>query len=304
MPLHRRTRLEAPSSAPVGREGPGDAGPLPAPSDPPGRLVETAAGTVAISDEGPVDGLPILCVHGVPGSRRDFRYLAPLLAVRFRVLRVEMPGFGDSPAGPDESLSAWAEILLALPAALGLERFALLAHSFGGGALLLAGARGGDRVAGLVHLAGMGARRHRSFGLPPAAYAALRRLMGLSLARPVVAALGRSAYRRLGLVPPESWQELYRHVSLLASVRFAALAESARKTTAPALVAYCVDDRMVQPAIARELAAILPHARLVEYGSGGHRLQKSRARDLAGEITTFLEQPDRGRRGPSGVLAV
>src|SRR5512140_2568419 len=128
MHLHRRTRRKAPPPALGAREAPGEADSPPGPSDPPGRLVETAAGAVAISGEGPSDGLPILCVHGVPGSRRDFRYLAPLLAVRFRVLRVDMPGFGESPAGPDADLAAWAEVLLALPAALGLERFALLAH--------------------------------------------------------------------------------------------------------------------------------------------------------------------------------
>jgi pimeloyl-ACP methyl ester carboxylesterase len=266
---------------------------LPTPSDPAGRLVETAAGTVAISEEGPGDGLPILCVHGIPGSRRDFRYLAPLLADRFRVLRVEMPGFGESPAGPDAHLAAWAKVLLAVPAALGLERFALLGHSFGGGALLLAGAQAGDRLAGLVLLASMGARRHRSVALPPAAYAALMRLMELPLARPVIVALGRSFYRRIGLAPPETWQELYRHTSLIASVRFSELADGARRTTAPALVAHCLDDRLVEAAIARELAALLPLGRLVEYESGGHHLQKTRAHDLAADITSFLTAPAR-----------
>ena len=273
------------------------------PSDPAGRLVETAEGTVAISEEGPGDGLPILCVHGIPGSRRDFRYLAPLLAARFRVLRVEMPGFGESPAGPDAHIAAWAKVLLAVPEALGLDRFALLSHSFGGGALLLAGARAGDRLAGLVLLASMGARRHRSFALPPVAYAALLRLMELPLTRPVVVAVGRSSYRRIGLIPPESWRELYRHTSLLASVRLAELAESARQTTAPALVAHCLDDRLVEVAIARELAGILPLGRLVEYESGGHHLQKSRAQDLAAEITSFLTAPARDRPGRSGVTA-
>lgn len=261
-----------------------------APSDPVGRLVEVADGKVAVSDEGPADRLPIVCVHGIPGSRRDFRYLAPLLAGRFRVLRVEMPGFGDSPAGPEPHVALWARVLLALPDALGLDRYALLSHSFGGGALLLAGGRAAERLVGLVLLASMGPRRHRAFGLAPERYAAVRRLLELRLTRPLVAAAGRQSYRRMRLPPPASWQELHRHLGLLASVRFSDLADGARETRTPALVAHCRDDRLVEIEIARELAATLPHGRLFELESGGHHLQKSRARELAAAIETFLAE--------------
>lgn len=277
----------------IGPRGDQRPGPV-APSDPDGRLVEIADGKVAVSDEGPADRLPVLCVHGIPGSRRDFRYLAPLLAVRFRVLRVEMPGFGDSPAGAEAHLSLWARVLLALPDALGLDRYALLSHSFGGGALLLAGGRATERLVGLVLLASMGPRRHRAFALAPERYAAVRRLLELRLTRPLVASLGRQSYRRMRLPPPATWQELHRHLSLLASVRFSDLADGARKTRAPALVAHCRDDRLVEIAIARELAATLPRGRLVELESGGHHLQKSRARELATAIENFLTEAEPG----------
>jgi len=59
----------------------------------------------------------------------------------------------------------------------------------------------------------------------------------------------------------------------------------------------------VEAAIARELAEALPLGRLVEYESGGHHMQKTRAHDLAAEITSFLTEPAPDRRGRSGGIA-
>lgn len=261
---------------------------VPAPTDPPARLVATRGGRIAVSEEGPAGALAILCVHGIPGSRRDFRYLAPLLATRHRVLRLEMPGFGESPPDGAARLDGWAQVLLAVVEALGLERFALLAHSFGGGGVLLAAAAAGDRLAGAVLLASMGARRHRAFSLPPAAYRALSGLVAFPLSRPLCVAGGRAMYRRLGLAPPRGWRELHCHTSLLASVDFAEIAARAARIAAPVLVAHCDDDRLVEKEIARELAALLPRGRLLEYPTGGHHMQKTRAADLAAAIAAFL----------------
>ena len=257
-------------------------------TDPEGRLVNTRCGEIAVSFEGPERALPVLCVHGIPGSRRDFRYLAPLLAERVRVLRVEMPGFGESPADGSATLSGWADVLLAVADALHYERFALLSHSFGGGAVLLAAARAGERLAGAALLATMGARRHRAFAMPPAIYSVMSALLRFPPSRPGFASLGRRFYRRIRLTPPDDWRELYLHTSLLASVDFEALGASARRVVAPALVAHCSDDRLVEPEIARELAALLPRGRMLEFPTGGHHLQKTRAAELATEIAAFL----------------
>ena len=257
-------------------------------TDPEARMLETRCGVIAVSFEGPERALPVLCVHGIPGSRRDFRYLAPLLARRHRVLRVEMPGFGESPPDGAATLSGWAAVLLGVADAIAADRFALLSHSFGGGAVVHAAMRAGDRLAGAVLLASLGPRRHRAFAMPPAFFAVMARLLAFPLTRGAVAAAGRRFYRRIRLTPPDDWRELYRHTSLLASVDFGAIAADAGRINAPALVVHCDDDRLVQPAIARELAALLPRGRLLEYPTGGHHLQKTRAADLAPAIASFL----------------
>lgn len=259
-------------------------------SDPRTSLVDTAVGPVSVTDEGPPDATPLLCVHGIPGSARDFRYLAPALVHRFRVIRVEMPGFGGSPPQSPARLQKWARTLLAVAAWATPGRFMLLGHSFGGGAVLLAAATAGDRLAGAVLLASMGARRHRAFTLPAAVYAGVSALLSVPGVRAPLVTATRRIYEGNGLPVPArgDWRTVRRHVRLLASVRFAALGAAARAIQAPALVLHAEDDRLVQVSIARELAALLPHGRLEVFPDGGHHLQKTRVAGVAAAMEAFF----------------
>lgn len=261
------------------------------PTDPKSRLLSTGAGILSVAEEGLQDGLPVLCVHGLPGTLRDFRYLAPLLAGELRVIRLEMPGFGNSPPDRD-TLAGWARAVLAVADAFALPRVLLLSHSFGSGAHLLAAPELGDRVAGLALVAPMGLRRHRAFLLPRSIYGLHARLMTLPGMRPLLYGLGRQVYRAIGLLPPDDWREVRRHMRILASVDFAALARAARRIEAPTLLVHARDDRMVEEAIPRELAAELPEAELVELDGGGHHLLKTRTEALAEAIV--------GRFGATG----
>src|SRR5262249_23338585 len=112
--------------------------PLPV-SDPEPRRLDLPHGVLAYTDEGPRGAPALIAVHGIPGSGRDFRYLAPQLTPDVRVLRVDLPGFGGSAPVEDAvaTLRGRARVVLALADALGLERFAVAGHSMGGGAALV-----------------------------------------------------------------------------------------------------------------------------------------------------------------------
>ncbi len=247
-------------------------------------------GTIAVAEEGD-NGPALLCTHGIPGSSRDFRYLSPWLAGRFRVVRVEAPGFGHSPPGPVHSVRDWAAALGAVADALGLARYFLLGHSFGGGPVLHAAAARPGRVLGVALLASIGPRRHRAYGpVAPPVYRGIARLARWPATRVAVLALGRWGYRRIGLRPPDpgDWQTLHRHMRLVGSIDFAELGSLAARIGGPALVAHCRDDRLVEPCIAEGLVRALPEARLLTFPTGGHFLQKTRAAELAAALCETL----------------
>jgi pimeloyl-ACP methyl ester carboxylesterase len=89
---------------------------------------------------------PLLIVHGYPTSSFDFAALAPRLRAHRRVVLLDLLGYGLS-AKPDiaYTLAHQADVVMALTAALGIERLALLTHDMGdtvGGELLARNAEG------------------------------------------------------------------------------------------------------------------------------------------------------------------
>lgn len=80
-------------------------------------------------------GAPVLLLHGFPETRLTWRKVAPLLSDRFRVVCPDLPGYGDSerlgdgPSGFDKSRIA--AHMIALMAALGHDRFAIVGHDRG-----------------------------------------------------------------------------------------------------------------------------------------------------------------------------
>lgn len=120
------------------------------------RLIDLAAADVGslrlhLVEAG--DGEPVLMLHGWPQHFWCWRYVAPALAERFRVICPDMRGFGwsDVPArGHDPE--TYATDALALLDALDLERVWLVGHDWGALTSLLLALRHPERVRGLLAL--------------------------------------------------------------------------------------------------------------------------------------------------------
>ena len=77
-------------------------------------------------------GEPLLLIHGLGTSSDDWAVLAPRLARTYRVLSVDLPGHGRSPAlSGHPSVPAIADVLESDLDALGLSRVHLLGNSLG-----------------------------------------------------------------------------------------------------------------------------------------------------------------------------
>jgi pimeloyl-ACP methyl ester carboxylesterase len=127
--------------------------------------LEMAHGVLTYAAKG--EGVPVVTVHGLPGSVRDFRRLGEA-APGVRMIRLNMPGFAGSAAvRPSGNWDALVGAVAEAAATLAGGPFVLLGHSFGGAVALRAAARS-MQCRGLALLAPAGLRAHRAVRkLPP-----------------------------------------------------------------------------------------------------------------------------------------
>ena len=129
------------------------------------------------------DGETVLCIHGIPASSFLYRKVLPVLAAHdLRGVAFDLPGLGlaERPAAFDYTwtgLGAWSA---AAVDALGLERFHLVVHDFGGpvGFELCAGMPERVRSLTILNTSVDVEHFHRPWALEPA--------------RPAVALIGRA----------------------------------------------------------------------------------------------------------------
>ncbi len=258
------------------------------PSDPPRRTIALPLGIAAYTDEGPADAPALLCVHGLPGSGRDFRWLAPAIGDRFRVIRLDLPGFGEAPLSPgaDVSPDGRAAYTLALADALGLQRPLLLGHSMGGVVACAAVRAAPERFAAVALLATPGLRPHAMFRNTP--FAAIQRVRQVPGVTSLLARALPPAFRRVGF-PRTSAAHALLTIAGGAAVSFPRHAENVRALRLPTLVAYCIDDPLIETDIADELAAACPPGGRLRLPRGGHNLQKTHAAVVADALCALAD---------------
>ena len=91
--------------------------------------------TLNVALAGPADAPPVILLHGFPESHRTWRGLAPLLSDRFRLVMADQRGFAgsDRPAEVEAyATDTLIDDIFALAEALGIARFALVGHDWGG----------------------------------------------------------------------------------------------------------------------------------------------------------------------------
>jgi pimeloyl-ACP methyl ester carboxylesterase len=114
------------------------------------RKVALSTGiTMNVALAGPEGAPAVIMVHGFPESHRTWRDLAPLLSDQLRLVMPDLRGFGDSDRPQDVADYATDTLvadIFALADALGIDRFALVGHDWGGAIAWAAALRGNPRI--------------------------------------------------------------------------------------------------------------------------------------------------------------
>ncbi len=226
-----------------------------------------------------------MLVHGIGSRRGVWDPVVPLLAAEREVLAVDLPGFGDSPALPDEiapSVGAFVDALVAWWRGLGVERPHVAGNSLGGGIALELARTGAVSSATALSPVGFWSPLEKRFGrvvLHTTHFFASH--AGPQLARLVQSRAGRAAaighmYGRPGRKDPH---EAVRDVEMLAAAPGwkATLQrldydfhDGAGLDGVPVTIGWGTRDRLLIPRQAERARAALPRARHLPLPDCGH----------------------------------
>ncbi|MBU6373318.1 MAG: alpha/beta hydrolase [Alphaproteobacteria bacterium] len=252
-------------------------------------VIEAASARIAVRIAG--QGPPVLCLHATGHDGRDFDAFASRVGARFRVIALDWPGQGASPAdGHAPRAARYADIALGVVEALGLARPIIVGNSIGGAAGVVAAARAPERIGALV-LCNAGGLAP----VDPIARFVIRRMAGFFAAGARGArwfpAAFRWYYQRLVLPQPAAASRRAEIIAagcglapLLAEAwrgfaePDADLRACARGLAVPVWCAWARDDRLVSWGRSRAAVRRIPNARWTLF-RGGH--------------AAFLEDPDR-----------
>lgn len=221
--------------------------------------------------EGPVTAPPLLLGPSLGTSTALWDKVAPELSVTHRVVRWDLPGHGDSPAGligPGATVADLAALVLALADSLGLDRFSYAGVSLGGAVGLHLAVHHPERI---ERLAVICSSAHFNGSKPWEERAALVREEGL-------AELAKSADSRW-FTPGFTVPELVEDHRTADPDAYAACCDAlaafdirARlpEIGAPTLLVAGREDPATPPAHLREIADAVPGAALVEIPGASH----------------------------------
>lgn len=260
-------------------------------------------------------GPPVLLIHGWAGSKDTWGPLpGSLAAAGFGCVAVDLPGWGDSPAGRrhPHSVQAYADALHPLLNLLG-SGF-VVAHSMGVQVALLA-ARSRPELRRLVLLAPP-VLPVAGLTLPPRTLVDLVTFpaLGVPAARLAMAIMKNrppapeTRYRRTVADPdvlrrPEAVELIRRSETLFSATPTRTMARALRSTAradmrpvaaevlAPTLVVTGDSDRVIHPHEASVLAGVLAHANLAVIRGAGHLPHLEAADDVAAMIVAHFRGP-------------
>jgi pimeloyl-ACP methyl ester carboxylesterase/membrane protein DedA with SNARE-associated domain len=230
--------------------------------------------------------VPVVLLHGSPGSHQDFRTLGPALARSRRVLAPDLTGFGESTLQPPSlSITAQAAHVDDWLEHLEIERAHVLGFSMGGGVALELGERHPRRVASLTLLSSLGVEELELLGDHQLNHGmhllALWATQAVDLLVPHFGSFDRFP---LGVAWARQFAETDQR-------RVRPILE---RWSGPALILHGRHDPLIPLAAARESARLLPQAELIELDTD-HFLVFSGGDRLADHIAPFLDRADAGQ---------
>ncbi len=269
------------------------------------RFVEAGQLTWHVQEMG--DGPTLLLLHGTGAATHSWRDLMPLLAERFRVIAVDLPGHGFTTAPPFSRLSLprVARMTGDLLAELDVQARLIVGHSAGAAVAIQMVLSSASSPAGIVSLNGA----LLPFpGMAGHLFPGLAKMLFVNPLAPRLFAMGgqdRTRVERLirstgsqidegGVRHYQSLMTTPGHVSgalaMMANWDLEPLSRRLALLETPTLMIAGDRDRAVPPENARSIVKQLPQGELKVMDGLGHLAHEERPAEIADAITAFAER--------------
>lgn len=268
-------------------------------------IYEVGVHQLAVLQAGPVDGPPVLLLHGIPARARLWEQVMPPLAkAGYRVFAPDLPGYGDTEIDPSElkkpkldqaySLKGAGDLIAAWWRAEGHAQAKLVGHDIGGGVAQIFACEHGDLVERLIISNSIVEDRW-----PVAAFSLIKSIAGLGL-YPFAARTGGmknpytshilrgSVADRSKMTKQEAdhifWHDKVstargrtafgHHLSALSPKQLKSYGSKLRDIAAPVKLVWGMADRnQAWNPIGRRISVLIPHAEVQPFESVGHFFQ-------------------------------
>lgn len=231
------------------------------------RVIITASGEARLYEDGPAGSIPVVVLHGWGGRIESMAPLLNCLRSDYRVIALDLPGFGESPV-PSEvwGTPEYAAFVRDVLGELGIERAHFVGHSYGAKTALYLAATGGHLVQKLVLQGSSGLRT------PPSLSARMKR--GVSKGAKAAGHLGppgralrRALYSRIASTD-------YRQAGAMRPILVRVVNEDMKPflplIKSPTLLVWGTNDDAAPLVHGRTMAKLIPDAGLVEFEGAGH----------------------------------
>jgi len=244
-------------------------------------------------------GQPVVLIHGLGSSTRDWEAQVPALAERYQVIAYDLRGHGqsDKPAGPYQ-MAQYAADLAGLLSALGIPSAHIVGISLGGGVALQFAMDYPDRVGSLVVVNGgptLGGTREQQEALIAQRVGIVQQLgmraMGQALAPALFPSPDQATQRETFV---ERWADNDPQAYLAALRSMFGWDITARLGEIACPVLLLASDQDYSPVAAKEAyRQSIPNARLVVIPDAHHALPMERPEAFTAALGEFLAEQAR-----------
>jgi pimeloyl-ACP methyl ester carboxylesterase len=265
------------------------------------QIIDVDGLKVYYKETGPQGAPALLLLHGFGSSLQAWDDWSLKLEQKYRVIRLDLPGFGLTGASPANDYSEEKDLAILTHFAdkLGLEKFSVMGHSMGGKMAWSLAASQPERVQALVLMAPDGFPETKDIGTKPYEVPAIMGLIKYVLPKYLVRKSIEPAFTEADALN-DALVNRYFDMLRAPGVRGAILERSnqtiytdpvprLKAIKAPTLLIWGEQDQMIPSTNAQSYANILSNSTTVLVPKLGHLLQEEQPEKGLAAVMQFLD---------------